>query len=223
MITAKTNNNSLRLTIDVWADVVCPWCYIGAHRLEKAVQQFSHADAVELRIHTFQLDPTMPNEVRPTVEYLAAKYSVPVEQARAMEQHAAEQAKSDGLVYKSDRPVSSTFDMLRLVHLGNKHGVGWEYMAAMQAELFGGNPDIFEHNTLIRLGEKLGIPTDEMREVLTTDRFAEDVHNDHNTAVRLGARGVPFTVLGNRFAIPGATTTEQYAEVIARIWEDLHG
>lgn len=211
------------MTIDVWADVVCPWCYIGEHRLQKAIEQSPHADNIELKIHTFQLDPTMTTEVRPTLEYLAAKYGVPVEQARAMEQNAADQAKSDGLAYESDRPFSSTLDMLRLVHLANEHGVGWKYMWAMQKELFGGNPDAFEHSTLIRLGEELGIPTEEIREVLTTDRFADDVRNDHNTAINLGARGVPFTVLGNRFGIPGATTTEQYAQAIAQAWEQVNG
>lgn len=225
MIAIATNSqaNTPRLVIDVWADVVCPWCYIGEHRLQKAVEQSPYADAIELNIHTFQLDPTMTNEVRPTVEYLAAKYNVPVDQARAMEQQAADQAKSDGLAYELDRPVSSTFDMLRLVHLGNKHGVGWEYMTAMQAELFGGNSETFEHSTLIRLGEELGIPTEEIREVLSTDRFADEVRNDHDTAIQLGARGVPFTVLGMRVAIPGATTTEQYGRAIAQVWEDLHG
>ena len=103
--------------------------------------------------------PAPTAEVRPTAEYLAAKYDVSVEQARAMDQRAAAQAKSDGLAYVLDRPFSSTFDMLRLVQLGNRYGVGWEYMSAMQAELFGGNPDAFDHATLIRLSKELGLPT----------------------------------------------------------------
>lgn len=210
------------MTIDVWADVVCPWCYIGEYRLQAAIKQFPHADQIELRIHTFQLDPTSTNEVRPTAEYLADKYNVSIEQARAMDQNAADQAKSDGLKYVLDRPFSSTFDMLRLVHLGKQHGAGWEYMWAMQAELFGGNPDAFEHDTLIRLGEELGIPTDEIKDVLATDRFADTVQHDHNTAIHLGARGVPFTVLANRVGIPGATTIEQYGRAIAHVWEQIN-
>lgn len=225
MIPIATNSQgkTTRLIIDVWADVVCPWCYIGEHRLQKAIAQSPHADDIELKIHTFRLDPTATTDVRPTTEYLAAKYNVPLEQARAMEQSAADQAKSDGLPYELDRPISSTFDMLRLVHLGNEHGLGWQYMWAMQAELFGGNPDAFEQSTLILLGENLGIPTDEIRDVLTTDRFSDDVQNDHNAAINLGARGVPFTVLANRVGIPGATTTEQYGQAIAQVWEQLNG
>lgn len=220
-IATSPQDRTIRLTIDVWADVVCPWCYIGEHRLREAVRQFPHADNVELKIHTFQLDPTATKDVRPTVEYLAEKYQVSLEQARAMDRHAAAQASSDGLPYELDRPISSTFDMLRLVHLGNRHGVGWEYMWAMQRELFGGNPKAFEHDTLICLGEELGIAAEEIQEVLTTDRFADEVRRDHAIAVNLGARGVPFTVVANRVAIPGATTTEQFARVIARVWEEF--
>lgn len=223
LIAIATNlQGSARLTIDVWADVVCPWCYIGEYRLKKAVEQFPHADRIELKIHTFQLDPTLTNEVRPTTEYLADKYNVSVEQARAMDQSAAEQAQSEGLPYALDRPFSSTFDMLRLVHLGNEYGVGWDYMWAMQKELFGGNPDVFEHSTLIRLGEELGIPAEKIREVLSTDLYADDVRYDHKTAVELGARGVPFAVLADRVGIPGATTTEQYGQIIARVWEQIN-
>lgn len=211
------------MIIDVWADVVCPWCYIGEHRLEQALKQFPHADEVALKMHTFQLDPTMSDEVKPTVEYLAEKYNVPVEQARAMDQNAAHQAAIDGLPYETDRPMRSTFDMLRLVHLGNEHGVGWQYMRAMQDELFSGNAAVFEHDTLVRLGKELGIPEDEIRDVLATDRFADAVRADHDAAINLGARGVPFTVLANRVGIPGATSTEQYAQVIAQVWEQVNG
>lgn len=222
-IAVNSQNHAAKMTIDVWADVICPWCYIGEHRLEEALKQFPHADEIELKMHTFLLDPALPTEVRSTVEYLAEKYNVPVEQARTMEQSAAQQAAQDGLAYETDRPVSNTFDMLRLIHLGNEHGVGWKYMRAMQNELFGGNPDVFEHDTLVRLGEELDIPGDEIRDVLATDRFADAVRADHDAAINLGARGVPFTVLANRVGIPGATSTQQYAQVIAQVWEQVNG
>lgn len=222
-IAANAHQRNDVLTIDVWADVVCPWCYIGEYRLQKALEQFPHAGNVELRIHTFQLDPNATDEVQSTVAHLAAKYGVSLERARSMEEHAAAQAKSDGLPYELDRPYSSTFDMLRLVHLGNEHGVGWQYMWAMQKELFGGNRDVFDDDTLIRLGKELSIPEDEIRDVLETDRYADDVRYDHYAAVQLGARGVPFTVLAGRVGIPGATTVEHYGQVLAQVWEQIHG
>jgi predicted DsbA family dithiol-disulfide isomerase len=121
------------------------------------------------------------------------------------------------------RPVSSTFDMLRLVHLGAEHGVAWEYLRSMQAEVFSGNFDAFAHDTLIRIGTSLGIPAGEIRDVLATDRYTDAVHADHDAAVNLGARGVPFTVLGNRLGIPGAASLGQYQDAINQAWEQANG
>lgn len=214
---------STRLTIDVWADVLCPWCYLGEQRLSTAIEQSPHASDIDVRIHTFQLDPTLPTTVRPTLEYLSAKHGVPAAQARAMEEGLARQAAAEGLTYAVDRPARNTLDLLRLVHLGAEHGVAREYLRAMQAEVFAGNDDAYEHRTLVRIGEGLGIPADEIRDVLATDRYADSVRADHDAAVRLGARGVPFTVLGERLGIPGAVGVSQYAHAIKQAWEQIHG
>jgi len=214
---------STRLPIDVWADVLCPWCYIGERRLDEAVEQSAHAGEIELKIHTFQLDPTATKAVGPTLDYLSKKWGVPIAQARSMEEGMAKQAASEGLPYEVHRPMSSTFDMLRLVHLGAEHGVAWEYLRSMQAEVFSGNFDAFAHDTLIRIGTSLGIPAGEIRDVLATDRYTDAVHADHDAAVNLGARGVPFTVLGNRLGIPGAASLGQYQDAINQAWEQANG
>ncbi|WP_234467750.1 DsbA family protein [Streptomyces sp. MBT62] len=214
---------SPQLTIDVWADVLCPWCYIGEHRLSTAVAQSPYADRIEVKMHTWQLDPNVPTQVTWIPEYRVKKFGVTPDQARAMEKDVAGQAAADGLSYVLDRPVRNTLDMLRLVHLGNEHGVGARYMAAMQAELFGGNPDAFGHDTLVRLGGKLGVPAAEIRDVLATDRYRDAVQADHAAAVALGARGVPFTVLGDRFALPGAAGLRQYTDAVARAWKQING
>jgi len=213
---------STRLTIDVWADVLCPWCYVGEQRLDKAIEQSAHADEIDLKIHTFRLNPTFTKAVEPTLDYLSKKFGVPVAQARSMEEGMAKQAASEGLPYEVHRPKSSSFDMLRLVHLGAEHEVAWEYLRSMQSEVFSGNFDAFAHDTLIRIGENLGIPADEIRDVLATDRYADAVHADHDVAVKLGASGVPFTVLGNRLGIPGAVSVGQYQDAISRAWEQIN-
>lgn len=211
------------LTIDVWADVLCPWCYLGEERLSQAVAQSPHADEIELKMHTFQLDPTADPSVTTILGYLSKKFGMPEAQARSMEEGMAEMAAADGLTYQVDRPAGSTLDMLRLVQLGIERGVGWEYLRAMQAEVFGGNFEAYEPGTLIRLGEELGLDGGEIREVLATDRYADRVRADHNEAISLGARGVPFTVLGGRLGIPGAVSVEQYAAAINQAWEKSRG
>jgi len=214
---------STRLTIDVWADVLCPWRYIGEHRLAQAIEKSPHADEIELKIHTFQLDPNAPKTVIPTLEYLSKKYGVSQAQARAQEEALGRQAKTEGFEYKADRPAGNTFDMLRLIHLANEYGVGWDYVRAMQVEVFSGHDDAFEHATLVRLGEKLGIPAQEIRDVLTTERYADAVRADHDQAVQMGANGVPFTVLGQLLGVPGAVSAEQYGAAINEAWERING
>jgi predicted DsbA family dithiol-disulfide isomerase len=213
---------STRLTIDVWADVLCPWCYLGEQRLSTAIEQSPHAAHIDVRSHTFQLDPTAPTAVTPILDYLSAKYGVSAERAREMEESMAAQAAAEGLRYEIDRPARNTFDLLRLVHLGAEHGVARPYLRAMQAEVFGGNNDAYESGTLVRIGVGLGIPAGEIRDVLATDRYAAAVRADHDAAVRMGARGVPFTVLGERLGIPGAVSVSQYAEAISEAWERVN-
>jgi predicted DsbA family dithiol-disulfide isomerase len=212
-----------RLRIDVWADVLCPWCYLGEQRLSTAVARSPHAEDIEVRVRTFQLDPTAPTAVFATLDYLSRKYGVSAEQARSMEEGLARQAAAEGLPYEVDRRASNTLDMLRLLHLAREHGVAWEYLRAMQAEVFGGNDDAFAHDTLVRLGVELGIPAGEIRDVLAGDRYADAVRADHEAAVALGARGVPFTVLGGRLGIPGAVSVSQYVDAIDQAWEQIHG
>ncbi|OXY92902.1 disulfide bond formation protein DsbA [Streptomyces diastatochromogenes] len=210
------------MTVDVWADMLCPWCYLGEQRLDTAIASSPHAANIDLRVHSFQLDPDAPTTTVPTLEYLAGKYGASQEQARTMEENMARQAAAEGLPYVVDRPAGNTLDLLRLVHLGAEHEVAWKYLQAMQAEVFGGNADAFEHTTLVRLGERLGIPGEQIREVLAGDRYADRVRADQDQAVRLGARGVPFTVLGGRLGIPGAVSVEQYTNAINQAWEQIN-
>lgn len=220
--TARTAT-STQLTIDVWADVLCPWCYLGEQRLSTAIEQSPHAAHIDVRLHTFQLDPAGPTAVMATLDYLSAKYGIAAERARAMEEGMAAQATAEGLRYEVDRPARNTLDLLRLVHLGAEHGVAWRYLRAMQAEVFGGNDDAYESSTLVRIGVGLGIPAGEIRDVLATDRYTAAVRADHDAAVRMGARGVPFTVLGERLGIPGAVSVSQYADAISEAWVRVNG
>jgi predicted DsbA family dithiol-disulfide isomerase len=214
--------STTRLTIDVWADIVCPFCYLGEQRLAEAVEQSPHAAGIDLKIHTFQLDPGA-SEVMPVRDYLTKRYGGSAGQILAMEENLAGQAAAEGLKYEVDRPMGNTADMLRLVKLGSEHGLGWEYLRAIQAELFGGNPDAFDPSTLVRIGEELGIPADEIRDVLATDRYADAMRADHEAALQLGATGVPFTVLGGRLGVPGAVSADQFGAAISQAWEQING
>ncbi len=220
----QSSEPTTRLTIDVWADVICPWCYLGEARLAAAIEQAAHGGDVDLRVHTFQLYPSAPGEPRSVLDHLARKFGVTRARAEAMEDHMAQLARAEGLPYVADRAVSNTLDALRLVHLAEEYGVGWELLRAIQLAFFSDKATAFEHDGLTQMAVAVGVPAAEARVVLASDRYEDAVRADHERAVDLGATGVPFVVLGgNSTGIPGAITTEQYARAIDRAWERLHG
>ncbi|NHI16991.1 DsbA family oxidoreductase [Microbacterium excoecariae] len=204
------------LDIEVWSDVLCPWCYIGDERLEKAIAASGREDDIRVRVRAFQLDPTAPSEPRSTVAYLAEKYGTSVDEARGMEENVQKLAHEEGLAYEVEHAVQNTLDLLRVVKLADTFGAGWRVMKAMQAELFGGSPDAFAPETAVRIAAEAGVPEAEVRDVLASDRFADEVRADQAEAQALGARGVPFTVLDRRLGIPGAVPTEMYGQAIAQ-------
>ena len=206
------------LVIDVWADVVCPWCYIGVHRIARAVALSMHAADIELRPRSFQLEPEAPAGVMNAVEFLAHAAGENVDRVRAKGERLARQARAEGLVYETDHVTGNSFDMLRLVHLGLRHGVGWRYLQSMQAAVFGGGPEAFEPDTLLRLGVAIGIPAARIREVLNGDRYADEVRGDRQEAIDRGVTGVPFAVFAGDEVVPGAASVERYAGVIDRSW-----
>lgn len=173
-------------------------------------------------MHTFQLDPSAPEEPRSVLDYLAQKFGISRAQARAMEENVAQLARAEGLPYAVDHSVGNTFDALRLVHLAAEHRVAWEFLRAVQRRVFSGDEKAFEHDTLIEVGAQLGVPERELRDVLGSDRFADVVQADHQRALALGVTGVPFVLLGDRLAIPGAASTEQYAAAIDQAWQQTH-
>jgi predicted DsbA family dithiol-disulfide isomerase len=208
--------------IEIWSDIVCPWCAIGKRRLELALERFPHADAVEVVWRSFELDPDAPatSDVD-LVERLATKYGVSREQAAAMDERVTRIAAEDGLRFRFDvaRP-GNTFDAHRLLHLaaerGVQHAVADRLLAGYQSE---GEP-IADPDALVRLAVQGGLDADEVRAVLAGDRYADAVRADEAEARALGVRGVPFFVFDRRYAVSGAQPADLLLEVLERAWAD---
>ena len=200
--------------IDTWADIVCPWCYVGEARLRAAAEQ---GDApVELVVHAFELDPSQ-SEPEQVLDMLSRKYGVPLEQAQAMEERVAGLARAEGLPYTTERVTSNTFDAHRLIAAAAEQGLGLAVREAIQRGHFAGEVDISSHASLIDAAASAGLDRDLAARVLEGEDYAAAVLADEAQARELGATGVPFTVVGGRLAIPGAVETDQYAQVIARV------
>jgi predicted DsbA family dithiol-disulfide isomerase len=213
---------SMPLTVEIWSDVVCPWCYIGKRRFESALARFPHADEVEVTFRSFELDPSAPVQSEGSgPERLPAKYGVTVDEARAMNARVTEVAAGEGLEYDLDSTRSgNTFDAHRLLHLAAAHGVQPEAKERLMEAYFSEGEPISDPDALVRLVASVGVPEDEARAVLEGDRFAAEVRDDEQLGAQLGIRGVPFFVLGRRYGVSGAQPADALLGALGQAWED---
>jgi predicted DsbA family dithiol-disulfide isomerase len=208
------------LTVEIWSDVVCPWCYIGKRRFEAALEAFEHRDEVTVMWRSFELDPAAPSAVEGTAtERLAAKYGMSLERAEGLHREMTERAAAEGLEFRFDLAQSgNTFDAHRLIHLAATYG----HQAAAEERLmrayFTEGAAISDPETLIGLMADVGVDADEARDVLLGDRFAEDVREDEQLAGQLGIQGVPFFVLDRRLGVSGAQPPEALVQALERAW-----
>ncbi len=218
------------IQVEIWSDVVCPWCYIGKRRFEAALAGFAHRDDVEVIYRSFQLDPSAPRpgDGRPrprTVEYLAGKYgtgepAARIAQAEQMVAQVDAIAAADGLTYDQSAAVlTNTIDAHRLLHAALAHGgpaVQSALKEALLAAHFTHRQDIGDVETLVRLAVEAGLPETLARDVLAGDRHADAVRADQDMARSLGVSGVPFFVVDRRYGVSGAQPVEAFADVLTR-------
>jgi predicted DsbA family dithiol-disulfide isomerase len=206
--------------VEIWSDVVCPWCYIGKRRFEDAASRFRHTVDLEVVWRSFELDPTAPPEREgDAVEHLARKYGVTREQAQAMEDSVSRTAAKVGLEYHLDRARrGNTFDAHRLLHLAADRGVQGGLKERLLVAYFTDGEPIGDPDTLVRLGAEVGLDPTEMQGVLAGDAYTEAVRRDERLAIGLGATGVPFFVFGRALAVGGAQSPEILLEAMEHAW-----
>ncbi|WP_017625561.1 DsbA family oxidoreductase [Nocardiopsis chromatogenes] len=208
------------MRIDIWSDIVCPWCYIGKARFERALAGFEHADEVEVEFHSFRLDPSAPEEPEPVLDALADKYGMSADQARAADAGARANAEGEGLPFTSERSHANTFDAHRLLHLARDRGVQREAVDTLFRAYFGEGADVFGRDALVGLAEKAGLDADEARRVLEGRQYADHVEDDTEQARALGATGVPFFVIDERYGVSGAQPADVFTQVLEKAWEE---
>lgn len=194
------------MLVEVWSDIVCPWCYIGKRRLERALDSFPERDSVEVRFRSFELDPGRAQRTDETLErMLAAKYRVSLDQARGMNDRVTRLAAEEGIAFRLDiaRP-GNTFDGHRLSHLAREQGLEPQVVERLQAGYFCEGAAIGDPDVLEALATDAGLDAGSVRMTLDSDAYADDVREDEALAARLGIRGVPFFVLDRRLGVSGA-------------------
>ena len=212
------------MQVDIWSDVVCPWCYVGKKRFEAAVEQFAHGDEVEVLWHSFELDPSAPAE-RPgdIASHLARKYGMTLDQAIAANDKLTRVGAADGIEFRFDqaRP-GNTFDAHRLIQLAADRGVQHEVKERLLRAYFTEGEPIGDRDTLVRLVAEAGLDADEARNVLDSDAYVEEVRADESRATELGISGVPFFVVDGKFAVSGAQPVDAMLSVLDRAWAKAH-
>lgn len=218
-----TNNiKSNKMKIEIWSDIMCPFCYIGKRKLEAAMEKFEHKDEVEIVWKSFQLDPTIqytPN--KDVYSYLAERKGLSVEQSKSMHVGVTERAKEAGLTYNFDKAViNNSFNAHRVIQFAKTKNLG----DAMEEKLFkayftdGKNMGDFE--TLATLANEIGLDKAEVLDVLNTGKFATEVNNDIREANQLEINGVPFFVMDRKYAVSGAQDTEVFLRTLEKSYKD---
>jgi len=212
------------MRIDIFSDVVCPWCYIGKRRLEAALAEFEHADEVEVVWRSYQLDPSAPKDgAVSTVDALGAKFPGGPDQVRQMLARTQGLAAEEGLDFGGNSFHANTVDSHRLLHLAHAEG-GATLQGALKEALFAAhfsaNDNLNEHAVLQRVAESVGLDATRVAEVLAGDEFSDAVQADIAQARAYGATGVPFFVVDRKYGISGAQAKEAFTQVVERAWNE---
>lgn len=213
------------MTIQIWSDVVCPYCYIGKREFERALEQFPHKDHVDVEWKSFELDREAPvRSPDDMYDHLAKKYGRTREQAKEMVTGVVERARTVGLEYNMEKAImGSSFDAHRLIQLAKTKGLG----DVAEERLFKAHFVLGEHigdkTVLQAIAEEIGLDGGEAAEMLAGDAYTEAVEADEYEAQQIGVRGVPFFVLDNRYAVSGAQPSGHFLAALNQAWSERKG
>ncbi|MBL7965296.1 MAG: DsbA family oxidoreductase [Flavobacteriales bacterium] len=211
-----------QLTIDVWSDVVCPFCYIGKRELDNALARFPHRDEVRVVWRSFELDPSAPDrDPLDMYDMLARKYGRTREQAKDMVKSVVDRAATLGLKYNMDiAVVGSSFHAHRLLQFAKTKGLGDAAKERLFKAYFCEGVHLADRQELLRLAKEVGLDHAEAKRVIESDAFTAEVRADEAEAQRLALRGVPFFVLDGRYGISGAQDSNVFLNALRKVWEE---
>ena len=208
------------MIIDVWSDVVCPWCFIGKRRLEKALAQLPFRHEVKIQHRAFQLQPEI-NQIVETSKYLAEKYRLDEKSVQEMQANVCSIADGEGLCYNLENTLSgNTFDAHRLLLWAHSIGKQQELLEAMYSAYFEKSKPLFSHTDLVSVALSVGIDADAAEDILVSNQYSDEVLADRNLAAQLGATGVPFFVIDMKYGISGAQPLEVFIQTLNNAYLD---
>jgi predicted DsbA family dithiol-disulfide isomerase len=208
------------MRVDIWSDVICPWCYVGKARFEKALDSFAHRDEVEVVYHSFELDPSSPRgQGESNLTMLSKKFGKSPAEALALDDQVGSLARAEGLGFDSGRPVGNTFDVHRVLQLGLDRGVQHALLGAVNEAYFAQARDVFDRDVLTEVAAGAGLDAGEVGKVLDGDAYADEVRQDESQARQIGISGVPFFVFDMALGASGAQPAELFASALNQAWD----
>lgn len=210
------------MKIEIWSDIMCPFCYIGKRRLEAALAGFEYADKVQIEWKSFLLNPDMPTDPgKSTVEYLSETKGWSLEQTHQIIQQVVEMAKAEGLHYKMDKTVvANAKNAHRLLQLAKSMDKGSEMKERLLKAYFTEGANIDDKSSLLEFAEEVGISVERAGQCLDSNEFMDQVEHDIAESRAIGVRGVPFFVLDRKYGISGAQASAVFEETLEKAWVD---
>jgi len=208
-----------KMKVEIWSDIMCPFCYIGKRHCESALQQFANAGNIEVEWHSFQLDPGIKHEPDKSLyQYLAERKGFSYEESVKMHDHVTGMAKNAGLDYHFDKAViANSFDAHRLIQFAKTQQLGDAAEEALFKAYFTDGKDMSDRATLIELATTIGLDPAQATQVIDDpEAFAPEVDRDIQEAQQIGVRGVPFFVFDRKYAVSGAQPSATFLEVIEK-------
>ena len=212
------------MIVEIWSDILCPWCYIGKREFDSALAQFKHKEQLQVIWKSFELDPSAKKDYDGNLyDLLSSKYNIPVAKAREMTGALVARAKQTGLVYNMDAAqATNSLDAHRLIHLAMKHGLQEKVIEGLSAAYLTEGRHIGHHETLVEIGVSAGLDADEISSILNSDDYTEEVRKDEYEAQNLRIKGVPFFLIDRKYSISGAQPKEVFLEALEKIWNELY-
>jgi len=202
-----------KMKVEIWSDVMCPFCYIGKRHFETALASFEHKNLIEIEWKSFLLDPDIPEDVnaRNVYEYLAERKGMSVEQSKQMHERVVEMARNAGLNYNFDKAVvANSFKAHQFIQLAKSNGLGDEAEELLFKSYFTEGKNIADESTLVDLGKEIGLSEVDVIDALSSKEFQFMVNKDIEEARAIGVSGVPFFVLDRKYAVSGAQPADSF-------------
>jgi predicted DsbA family dithiol-disulfide isomerase len=214
-----------KLKVEVWSDIMCPFCYIGKRNYEMALAQFENADQIEIIWKSFQLDPSLPETSSESVyEYLANRKGLGLEQVKQLHENVTNTARSVGLEYNFDKTqISNSFKAHQLIQLAKSKNLGDEAEEVLFYAYFTEGKNLSNTSILVELGQKIGLNSSEIISAFEDKRFEKNVIKDIEEAQQIGVKGVPFFVFDRKYAISGAQPIDAFLNTLVQVhkeWEE---